>query len=72
MVEMKLYIENEHGNIREIKEIQTLGEGELLILSSSVILKKTEIEVLEKELSEKTNKSVVILDPRLSVIGVYK
>lgn len=72
MVEMKLCIENEHGNIREIKEIQTLGEGELLILSSSVILKKTEIEVLEKELSEKTNKSVVILDPRLSVIGVYK
>lgn len=66
---MKLYIEDEQGTKTEIKEIQKLGEGSILILSSSVCLRKAEIEVLEKEISEKIGRQVVILDPRFSIVG---
>jgi len=66
---MKIYIKDDSGAEIEVREIQSLNSGDTLILSSCAWLKPEETEILEKHLSFKTEKNVVILDPRFKVVG---
>lgn len=54
----------------ETKEIQSLNNGDTLLLSASVVYSKELIEAIEKELSAKTGKNVVVIDGRFNIVGI--
>lgn len=57
---MKIYIEDDNGNRIECREIKTIGQGDLLIISQ-LAMRQENIEEWEEKLSAKLNRKVVIL-----------
>lgn len=66
---MKMYIEDDHGNIIECKELKSVGEGDLIVFLNIACLEEY-AKRMERELSEKLNRNVVVLDSRVRDIMV--
>lgn len=58
---MKLFYENENGEHIELNEIQSIGEGDIVI-RLKVVMAKKDIENLEQELEKKFKRKVIVLD----------
>ena len=66
---MKIYAETEDGKRLEIKEIQGLGEGKILILQSQNMQRRGVLDLYENLLSAKLNRQVIVLNMDVKVIG---
>lgn len=62
---MKLFYENENGEHIELSEIQSIGEGDIVI-KLNCVMSKVDIENIEHELSKKFDRNVIILDAKFS------
>ena len=62
---MKLFYENENGEHIELSEIQSIGEGDIVI-KLNWVMSKVDIENIEHELSKKFDRNVIILDAKFS------
>ena len=66
---MKMYIEDDHGNRIECKELKSVGEGDLIVFLN-LAYREEYVKRMERELSEKLNRNVVVLDSRVRGIMV--
>lgn len=58
---MKLFCKDENGNIIELKQVQSIGEGDIII-KLNVPMRTDDIKEMEKELTKKFDRKVIILD----------
>lgn len=64
---MNLYLEDELGNRTQVREVGSVGEGDLIIFLHSSYRAK-DIEDMEKYFSEKFERKVIVLDGRVAEI----
>ena len=64
---MNLYLEDEVGNRTQVREVGSVGEGDLIIFLHSSYRAK-DIEDMEKYFSEKFERKVIVLDGRVAEI----
>ena len=58
---MKLYLEDDSGNQKEIKEVNGIGEGDIIIRLSFAV-RESDIRRMEESLSKKFDRKVIVLD----------
>lgn len=58
---MKLFYENENGEHIELREVQSIGEGDIVI-RLNIVMNKRDIERMEQELGKKFDRKVILLD----------
>lgn len=66
---MKILYEDETGKHIELKEVQMLGAGDLIIRLNMITTDQKK-EEMEKELSNKFKRTVVLLDTRFGEVTV--
>ena len=64
---MKLYCEDHSGELIELKQVQCIGEGDVIV-RVEIMLYKEKIEEMECELRKKLRRRVTILDARYGEI----
>lgn len=64
---MKLYLEDEYGNRKQIEKVVGVTEGDI-ILMTKVCMRESDVERMEKVLSEKFERKVIVLDEKIKEI----
>lgn len=69
---MRVLIEQDNGKIVEAREIECVpSTADTLIFFTRMAIRRVDLESIEKQLSEKTGKSCVVLDRYMEkVVGV--
>jgi hypothetical protein len=69
---MKLILRKDDNTEVELKEVQSIGkDSEILVIKVHYTYKPEDVEVLERNLSEKFGKKVIVLDGKFGeIIGV--
>ena len=66
---MKLYLEDENGNRTRVEKLIGIGEGDIVIRLAT-LMRESDINRMEINLSEKLNRKVIVLDARVDEILV--
>ena len=64
---MKLYLEDEHGNRKQIKKVVGMTEGDIILMIETC-MRDDDIERMEQKLSKKFERKVIVLDGRITEI----
>lgn len=69
---MRVLIEQDNGTILEAREIESVPPAaDTLIFFTNMVMRRADLEQLEKQLSEKTGKRCIVLHPYIEkVVGV--
>lgn len=69
---MRVLIEQDNGTILEAREIESVpSAADTLIFFTNMVMRRADLEQLEKQLSEKTGKRCIVLHPYIEkVVGV--